>query len=188
MYGARMDKLGDTFYKFALHLRQRLTEEQFAEALEEYGGDKVSIKSRHQLEGYTIQEDAEYPVTVTIRDLEKDALIEIKTCVLVFILLSVSLKFFNSKYLIGADGGKSTIRKLASIPFLGDSTTKRWIRMDAEVEFPSGMPIPNPRSLNSIDSASHGQILWCPVDNGLTRIGTYLPFVILECSSKAADS
>lgn len=31
--------------------------------------------------------------------------------------------------------------------------------------------MPNSRCLNSIDSASHGQILWCPIDGGLTRIG-----------------
>ncbi len=39
--------------------------------------------------------------------------------------------------------------------------------MDAHVK----TNMPNPRCLNSIDSSTHGQILWCPNDNGLTRIG-----------------
>ncbi|KAJ7593451.1 FAD binding domain-containing protein [Mycena floridula] len=168
MYGARMDKLGDTFYKFALHLRQRLTEEQLSDALEEYG---ISHRICHRFERYSVDEsDPEYPITVIVRDLEKDVLVTIKT-----------------KYLVGADGGKSTVRKLANISFIGDSTTSRWIRMDAKVSFPvdstsasSPLAMPNPRSLNSIDSASHGQILWCPADNGLTRIGYVFSAALIE--------
>lgn len=40
--------------------------------------------------------------------------------------------------------------------------------------------MPNPRCLNSIDSASHGQILWCPIDNGLTRIGYVFSAALIE--------
>jgi len=40
--------------------------------------------------------------------------------------------------------------------------------------------MPNPRNLNSIDSASHGQILWCPSDSGLTRIGYVFSQKLLE--------
>lgn len=31
--------------------------------------------------------------------------------------------------------------------------------------------MPNPRCLNSVQSPNHGLILFCPVDNNLTRIG-----------------
>ncbi|KAJ7760742.1 FAD binding domain-containing protein [Mycena maculata] len=158
MFGSRMDKLGDTFYKFSLHLRQRLTEEQFAEALEE---NDVEQHMRRRIEGFTIDENAQdgYPITVRGRDLEKDEVFEVKT-----------------KYLVGADGGKSTVRSLAGIPFNGERTTHRWIRMDARVK----TNMPNHRCLNSIDSEFHGQILWCPIDNGFTRIGYVFSQVLLE--------
>ncbi|KAK7435531.1 hypothetical protein VKT23_019653 [Stygiomarasmius scandens] len=158
MYGSRMDKLGDTFYKFALHLRQRLTEEQLIQALEEFD---IKPYFQHRIEGYDIDEaaDGQYPITARVRDLAKDEVVEIKT-----------------KYLVGADGGKSTVRKLANISFDGEHTKHRWIRMDAVVK----TNMPNPRNLNSIDSASHGQILWCPSDSGLTRIGYVFSQKLLE--------
>jgi phenol 2-monooxygenase len=31
--------------------------------------------------------------------------------------------------------------------------------------------MPSPRSLNSVQSAEHGLLLWCPIDGGRTRIG-----------------
>jgi phenol 2-monooxygenase len=40
--------------------------------------------------------------------------------------------------------------------------------------------MPNPRCLNSIDSTSHGQILWCPIDNGMTRIGYVFSAALIE--------
>ncbi|THU93620.1 FAD/NAD(P)-binding domain-containing protein [Dendrothele bispora CBS 962.96] len=158
MYGSRMDKLGDTFYKFALHLRQRLTEEQLIQALEDFG---IKPYFQHRFEGYDINEGADnlYSVTAHVKDLVKDEIIEIKV-----------------KYLVGADGGKSVVRKLANISFDGENTKHRWIRMDAIVK----TNMPSFRNLNSIDSASHGQILWCPNDNGLTRIGYVFSQKLLE--------
>ncbi|KAF7330259.1 Pentachlorophenol 4-monooxygenase [Mycena venus] len=99
------------------------------------------------------------PITVRIRDLNKDEPFEVKT-----------------KYLIGADGGKSAVRSLTGIPFNGERTMHRWIRMDARVK----TNMPNPRCLNSIDSKFHGQILWCPIDDGLTRIGYVFSQALLE--------
>lgn len=48
--------------------------------------------------------------------------------------------------------------------------------MDARVK----TNMPNPRCLNSIDSKSHGQILWCPIDSGLVRIGYVFSQALLE--------
>ncbi|KAJ3892624.1 FAD binding domain-containing protein [Lentinula edodes] len=163
MYGNRMDKLGDTFFKFALHLRQRLTEEIFANAAsKEIGSTQMML---HRMQGFTIdQNEDSHPVTVQIKDLKIEEVVDIKC-----------------KYLIGADastlfGGKSTVRKLANISFEGEHTQSRWIRMDARVT----TDMPNPRCLNSIDSTSHGQILWCPIDNGLTRIGYVFSGSLIE--------
>lgn len=149
MYASRMDKLGDTSFKFALHLRQRIIEQQFTQIMEDLG---VDLHMQQQLIDIQLLVDAEavHPVKTMVKDLKSGEIFTIK-----------------SKYIIGADGGKSTVRKLAGIGFPGESTTHRWIRMDALVE----TDMPNPRCLNSIDSASHGQILWCPIDGGMTRIG-----------------
>ncbi|KAJ7352385.1 FAD-binding monooxygenase, partial [Mycena albidolilacea] len=158
MYRSRMDKLGKSWYPLLLHLRQRLTEQQFAQALEE---KDVEQHMRKCFEGLTIDENSEdgYPITVRTRDLDKDELFEVKT-----------------RYLIGADGGKSAVRSSAGIPFNGERTTHRWIRMDARAK----TNMPNSRCLNSIDSKFHGQILWCPIDDGLTCIGYVFLQALLE--------
>lgn len=54
-----------------------------------------------------------------------------------------------SKYLIGADGGRSFVRRHVKIPFDGDSTEDKWIRIDGLVE--TDMPI----------TRSYGYVL-CP--------------------------
>lgn len=45
----------------------------------------------------------------------------------------------NSKYLIGADGGRSFVRRVSGIPFDGDTSEDKWIRIDGIVE--TDMPI-----------------------------------------------
>ena len=47
--------------------------------------------------------------------------------------------YARSKYLIGADGGRSFVRKSAGIPFDGDTSEDSWIRIDGVVE--TDMPI-----------------------------------------------
>jgi phenol 2-monooxygenase len=86
----------------------------------------------------------------TIQDLVKDRSYTIRT-----------------KYLVGADGGKSFVRKTAGIAFEGTRTTAKWIRMDALVN----TDMPSPRTLNSVQSDTHGLVLFCPIDEGKTRIG-----------------
>jgi phenol 2-monooxygenase len=78
--------------------------------------------------------------------------------------------------LIIFQGAHSTVRSLAGIAFNGERTTTRWIRIDGVVK----TTMPNPRCLCSIDSKSHGQILWCPLDNGVTRIGYVFSQELLE--------
>jgi hypothetical protein len=61
-----------------LHLRQRLTEQQFTQALEE---KDVEQHMRKRFEGFTVDNNSEdgYPITVRARDLDKDELFEVKT-------------------------------------------------------------------------------------------------------------
>lgn len=68
---------------------------------------------------------------------------------------------------MGADGGRSFVRRHAGIPFDGDSTEDRWIRIDGLVE--TDMPIS--RAYGAVESKTHGNVLWAPLDHGGTRIG-----------------
>ncbi|OAA58436.1 pentachlorophenol 4-monooxygenase [Niveomyces insectorum RCEF 264] len=86
----------------------------------------------------------------------------------------------KSKYIIGADGGRSFVRRHAGIPFEGDLTEDKWIRIDGVVE--TDMPIT--RSYGAIESKTHGNVLWAPLDNGATRIGyAYTPEIAAKYPS-----
>ncbi|KAL2856707.1 hypothetical protein BJX68DRAFT_229364 [Aspergillus pseudodeflectus] len=73
----------------------------------------------------------------------------------------------KSKYLIGADGGRSFVRRHAGIPFEGDTSEDQWIRIDGIAE--TDMPIA--RAYGAIESETHGNVLWAPLNHGATRIG-----------------
>lgn len=84
---------------------------------------------------------------------------------------------FYSKYIIGADGTRSTVRRLAGIPFDGERTGIKWFRIDAVIK----TDIPDHRSgLLSIESPNHGNVLWMALDHGRTRIGFALPAMLFE--------
>ncbi|KAM0749233.1 hypothetical protein T439DRAFT_326968 [Meredithblackwellia eburnea MCA 4105] len=147
VFGHRMDRNGDTNWNFSLHLRQRHTERVIEAAINELDHE---IHGLTRLEGWKEDEQAEYPITCTLRDLQTDQVFEVQT-----------------KFVVGADGGKSFVRKSAGINFIGEHSGAEWIRMDALVE----TDMPSPRALNSVMSASHGLVLFCPIDEGRTRIG-----------------
>ena len=71
------------------------------------------------------------------------------------------------KYLIGCDGGRSSIRRMVNIPFEGSTTEDRWVRIDGVVK----TSVPKPRTYCSIESPTHGNVLWVGLDRGTTRIG-----------------
>jgi phenol 2-monooxygenase len=84
----------------------------------------------------------------------------------------IGLQYLPSKYVVGADGTRSLVRKLADIPFVGDSTALKWFRIDAVVK----TNMPGARvGLASIESPTHGNVLWMALDHGRTRIGFALP-------------
>lgn len=75
---------------------------------------------------------------------------------------------FYSKYIVGADGGHSLVRRLANIPFEGDRTSFKWVRIDGYFE--TDMPDAD-MGFASIESPSHGNVLWVQLDHGVKRIG-----------------
>lgn len=77
----------------------------------------------------------------------------------------------RSKFLVGADGGSSLVRRLSGIKFDADTTLYHWVRIDGVVK----TNMPDSRiGVASIESASHGNVLWVPLDSGRTRIGIAL--------------
>lgn len=75
----------------------------------------------------------------------------------------------RAKYIVGADGGSSTVRSVAGIPFEGSQREDRWVRLDAIVKS-TNMPEHRAGSA-AIESPTHGHVLWVAQDKRITRIG-----------------
>ncbi|KAL4817269.1 FAD binding domain-containing protein [Aspergillus spinulosporus] len=145
-----MENIKDTTYDFTLVLRQMYTEAIFREKLQCAGA--VSYQGMECVR-FDCDEDMApdgFPMTSTFRNTTTGETFCLK-----------------SKYLVGADGGRSFVRRYAGIPFEGDTSEDRWIRIDGIVE--TDMPIT--RAYGAIESETHGNILWAPLDHGATRIG-----------------
>lgn len=76
----------------------------------------------------------------------------------------------NSRFLVGADGARSTTRRLAKISTqsYGSPTPIKWVRMDGVVK--TDMP-DHSLGFASLESPTHGNVLWVALDHGRSRIG-----------------
>lgn len=145
-----MNEMKDTAFDFSLVLRQRYQEEIFRKALKRYG---VEVEAPVELIGIDIDDTASsscHSVTATVQDAEKGV-----------------LKTIRCKRLVGADGGRSSVRRLLAIPFEGATSEDKWVRIDGYVK----TNLPKPRTYCSIESPTHGNVLWVGLDRGATRIG-----------------
>ncbi|MCJ1317636.1 hypothetical protein MMC15_002961 [Xylographa vitiligo] len=151
----------DSFFDYCLNIRQKYSENVFRDAALEYGS---TIHSNTKLIDFSVHEGpSHYPVTA---ELEENGGKKLTV---------------QSKYIIGADGGHSTVRTIANIPFIGDKvkdeSVLHWIRMDALVKTNmSGARL----GFGSIESPRHGNVLWIAEDHGRTRIGFAIPPEIYE--------
>lgn len=139
----------DTFFDYALSIRQKYSEDIFREKLVEAGGE---FESGVVLNGFTVDEDVDdgYKVKSTVTNAEGTQFT------------------VKSKFIVGADGARSTVRKVAEIPFEGETTTHRWIRIDGVVK----TNMPDTRvGFAAIESPGHGNVLGVALDHGRTRIG-----------------
>lgn len=77
----------------SLHIRQRLIEQSFETALQELG-----VPSRYQnvLESYSVDDSQQHGVSATIKDVKHDTKYQVR-----------------SRYIVGADGAHSLVRKQA---------------------------------------------------------------------------
>lgn len=144
----------ETFFDYLLLLRQKYTEDVIGAAYTKCSGRSIHYGTK--LQGYTLTENAsDHKVQATI-SAGPDS----------------DTRSIRCKYLVGADGGRSTVRSLAGIPFEGDISNRQFIRIDGIVE----TSMPDARQTNIIiQSRSHGNVLWACLDHGVTRIGFSFP-------------
>lgn len=142
--------MGDTAWDFALVLRQKYQEDVFREALKDYG---VEVEAPASLLDVKIDDAApalSYKVSAVIVDEKTGRQSNVK-----------------SKFLIGSDGGHSSVRRMMQIPFQGTTSADKWVRIDGLVK----TNVPKPRTYCAIESPTHGNVLWVGLDRGRTRIG-----------------
>ena len=145
-----MENMKDTTWDFPLVLRQKYQEEIFRRRLREKG---VVLDAPVALVDVKVDEAVprgEYRVSATLKD-GQTGVESVCKC----------------KYLIGADGGRSFVRRVLDIPFDGSMSEDKWVRIDGVVE----TDLPKPRSYCAIESPTHGNVLWAALDHGATRIG-----------------
>lgn len=154
----------DTFFDFLLLCRQRFTEDVIHDAYKHCG------RSAHYgTRWLSCKLDVEY------RDFPM--LSHIQTS-------DGQQAAVRSKYIIGADGGRSKVREFSKIAFEGSLNNRHWIRIDGVVK----TDMPGARSgIVGIQSASHGSILWACLDHGRTRVGFALPGELWESRGSQAD-
>lgn len=145
-----MENMKDTKWDFALVLRQKYQEEIFRTALKHHG---VQLDAPYALVGMEIVE------TVAVGGFRILATIEHGVTKVQSVV--------KCKYLVGADGGKSFVRRAMDIPFDGSSSEDKWVRVDGVIE----TDLPKPRTYCAIESPTHGNVLWAALDHGATRIG-----------------
>ncbi|KAL6303134.1 FAD binding domain-containing protein [Sparassis latifolia] len=135
---------GNTYFEHCLSIRQKYVEEAVRTAISAV--DPTAVQAPAKLVDFTIDNSFDHSVIATVEAGEN--------CIEV-----------RSKYILGADGGRSTVRELSKIQFPGTPGKFKWVRLDAIVQ--SDLP----RMTTAIESTSYGHVLWMPIDNGATRIG-----------------
>lgn len=147
-----LEDISDTKWNFASVLRQKYVEEILRGALARYG---VTVHAPAEFIGMDIDESVaigDYRVTAHIQDSTGDG---------------PQLKSLEARFIIGADGSRTAVRRAANIATDGDSGEDKWVRIDGLVTTNN----PKPRCYGSIESKTHGNVLWVPLDHGCTRIG-----------------
>lgn len=145
------EDIKDAKYNFASVLRQKFVEDIFRGRLAKHGVHVHAPAAFVDLEVDETVPRGGHPVIATILDNATD-----KECKI------------RCKYLIGADGSRTAVRRGANIAWDGDSTEDGWVRIDGVL---SSTDMPKPRSYGAIESSVYGNVLWIPLDHGATRIG-----------------
>ncbi|KAF9807578.1 hypothetical protein IEO21_08138 [Rhodonia placenta] len=141
---------GKTYFDFSFSIRQKHIEDTLRAAIAEM--DPTAVHAPAILTALAVVTSNDHPIQATVEENESASVVQ-------------------CKYIIGADGGRSTVRSLSQIAFPGTESKHRWVRLDAVVR--SDIPIGRKQSA-AIESHEYGNVLWTPTDNGRTRIGFVL--------------
>jgi phenol 2-monooxygenase len=145
-----MEDMKDTKWDFALVLRQKYQEEIFRRALKKNG---VTLDAPYALTGIEVLSDVAPGCHRILATIEHGA--------------TKAKSTVRCRYLVGADGGRSFVRRAMNVPFDGTSSEDKWVRIDGVIE----TDLPKPRTYCAIESPTHGNVLWAALDHGATRIG-----------------
>ncbi|KAI6082714.1 3-propionate hydroxylase [Hypoxylon rubiginosum] len=145
-----MNNMKDTAFDFALVLRQKFQEEIFRNAMKKHN---VQVEAPIELTSASV--DHAVPLTGY----------RVKAVLLNH--QNGTSETVRCKYLVGCDGGRSSVRQLFGIPFEGSKSEDKWVRVDGQIT----TNLPKPRTYCSIESPTHGNVLWAALDHGATRIG-----------------
>ncbi|KAK3675957.1 hypothetical protein LTR78_004149 [Recurvomyces mirabilis] len=140
---------GQTNFDYSLNIRLKYSEDFFRQKLSELG---IVVDAPAKLLDYSLHSTAgnDEPIEATYQN------------------ASGPIQTVRAKYIIGSDGGSSSVRKLADIPFLGERHVDHWVRIDGIVK----SNVPEQRvGFGAVESPTHGQVLWVALDHGATRIG-----------------
>ncbi|KAB2578100.1 Aromatic hydroxylase fmpF [Lasiodiplodia theobromae] len=143
----------DSFHQYFLNIRQKYSEEIFRTNYESFG---YEVQYGWEVVGYDIDKSIGDGCNVTVR------IQQVK---------GSEQKTVRCKYLVGADGGRSQIRRLSNIRMEGDQTTFNWVRLDGK--YKTDMPFPD-AGASSIETETHGNVLWVRLDGDAHRIGYVL--------------
>ncbi|KPM42379.1 hypothetical protein AK830_g4175 [Neonectria ditissima] len=143
------DHFKTSYHDYALNIRQRYSEDVFRNRYERYG---KSVWFGWKLATYKIDTSLgdDYNITATLQH-ESMGEVQVRT-----------------KYLLGSDGGSSTVRQLAGISLGMDSTTYEWVRIDGKLS--TDMPGAD-IGFASVETLNHGNILWVKLERDAHRIG-----------------
>ncbi|KAG9845176.1 hypothetical protein KCU77_g8942, partial [Aureobasidium melanogenum] len=144
-----ISRMHDTFFGYCLNIRQKYSEDIFRNAYERCGG---KLHTGAKLIDFTVDDNAADDYKVKIQ----------------FVNENGTPRELCAKYIIGADGGRSSVRRIAQIPFNEERTEHHWVRIDAVIK----TDMPDARvGFAAIESPKHGNILVVALDHGRTRIG-----------------
>lgn len=150
---AASSNISDTFFDYVLLCRQRYTEDVICDGYSRYSGKGIHYGAK--LVDFAVEGMDEDRAVKSVVETKDKGMITVR-----------------SKYIIGADGGRSKVRELAGVPFEGEKSNRHWVRIDGIVE--TNMPEAR-NGICGIESQSHGSILWACLDHGVTRVGFALP-------------
>jgi phenol 2-monooxygenase (NADPH) len=140
-----------TYLDFAMVIRQKCTEAHLRDELAKLG---VYVDVPAELVSYA-HSSGDFPIVAKIRRGDE-------------------MEEMRCKYLIGADGARSTVRDLADIKLDMTATVDKWVRIDGILT--TDVPADVVRFYIAFESPTHGNVLWAPLDHGTTWIGyAYTP-------------